>query len=184
MTLPDKSASGAVRMEPTPRWVAPLFAVLGAATIPWTAYLAMSLPQHAHTRHYRGAWVGFDLMLIVVLLVTAYFAWRGRPLAGLFAASTSTMLVVDAWFDVTTSSRSDVPSAILSAVLIELPLAVLCGWIALHVDQVVERRLRQLARRTARLQPGTAAAASAALRTAESGTAAAQHVIQDAEEHS
>jgi hypothetical protein len=42
-----------------------------------------------------------------------------------------------------------VPSAILSAVLVELPLAVVCGWIALHADRVIERRLRQLARRAA-----------------------------------
>jgi hypothetical protein len=150
MTLPDKSASDSARMEPAPRWVAPVFAVLGAATIPWTAHLAMSLPAQAHTHNYRVAWVGFDIMLIVFLLFTAYAAWRGRPFVCLLAASTATMLVVDAWFDVATSRRSDVPSAILSAVLVELPLAVVCGWIALHADRVIERRLRQLARRAAR----------------------------------
>ena len=145
--------------SPVPRWVAPVFAVLGAATIPWTAYLAMTLPDQARTHNYRAAWVGFDLMLIAMLLATAYLAWRGRRLVGLLAASTATMLVVDAWFDVMTSRRVDVMSAVLSAVLIELPLAAVCGWIGLHVEQVVDRRIRQLARRAGRgavrATPGT-----------------------------
>ncbi|MEV8508224.1 hypothetical protein AB0368_25875 [Actinoplanes sp. NPDC051475] len=150
MTGTDQSASDAARLDPAPRWVAPVFAVLGAAAVPWTAYLAMSLPEQARTHNYRTAWVGFDMMLIVLLLLTAYAAWRGRPIVGILAAATATMLVLDAWFDVTTSRRIDVPTAVLSALLVELPLAIVCGWIALHVEQVVERRLRQLARRAAR----------------------------------
>jgi hypothetical protein len=136
---------------PAPRWVAPLFALLGAATVPWTGYLAMTLPAQANAPHYRLAWVGFDALLVVVLLATAYLAWRGNRLVGLLAMVTATMLVVDAWFDVTTSDHADRPAAILSALFIELPLAAVCGWIALHVDQVIERRLRRLARRAARL---------------------------------
>jgi hypothetical protein len=127
--------------------VAPVFAVLGAGTIPWTVYLALTLPSHARTQHYRLAWVGFDTLLIVILLATALAAWRARPLVGLLAAGASTMLIVDAWFDITTSSPPYVTAALLSAAFAELPLAALCAWIALHVDQVVARRLRQLASR-------------------------------------
>jgi hypothetical protein len=103
-------------------------------------------------------------MLVVALLATAYLAARGNRFVGLLATVTATMLVLDAWFDVNTSSRADRPGAILSALFIELPLAAVCGWIALHVDQVIERRLRQLARRNARLA-GTADTALARLRT-------------------
>lgn len=138
------------RMATSPRWVAPVFAVLGAATVPWTVYLAMTLPAHMSTHHYRLTWVGFDTMLIVVLLATAFLAARGNRLVGLLATITATMLVLDAWFDVNTSNRADRPAAILSAVLVELPLAAICGWIALHVDHVIERRLRRLARRAAK----------------------------------
>jgi hypothetical protein len=136
-------------MHAVPRWVAPLFAVLGLVMVPWTIYLGMTLPEQARTHNYRVAWVGFDLLLLVALLVTAYTAWRGRQLVGLIAAATATLLVVDAWFDVTTSRRTDVQTAMLLALLVELPLAVTCAWIALHVDQVVARRLLQLARREA-----------------------------------
>jgi hypothetical protein len=174
VTALDESASDAVRVQAAPRWVAPVFAVLGAATMPWTAYLAMSLPQQANAHHYRVAWVGFDIMLVVVLLATAYAAWRGRPLVGLLAASAGTMLVVDAWFDVTTARHSDLAAAILSAALVELPLAGVCGWIALHVDQVIERRLRQLARRADRLRTGTRSAARARVRAARAGAATAE----------
>jgi hypothetical protein len=170
MARPDKAARDAIRLRPVPRWVAPVFAVLGGATVPWTVHLAMSLPAQASAQHYRVAWVGFDVMLIVVLLLTATVAWRGSRHVGLLAASTATMLVVDAWFDVTTSPPADVPSAILSAVLLELPLAVVCGWIALHVDQVVERRRRRHARRAARLRAATADAGS---RAAQAGAATA-----------
>ncbi|WIM98616.1 hypothetical protein ACTOB_002220 [Actinoplanes oblitus] len=143
--------------RPAPGWVAPLFAVLGAATIPWTVYLSLTLPQRTHTGNYRVAWVGFDVLLVAGLLATAYLAWRGRPRVGLLAGATATLLVVDAWFDVTLSTRSELTSAILSAVLIETPLAVLCGWIALHVDRLVEHRLHRLARQTIRLRARTAA---------------------------
>src|SRR5689334_8099220 len=123
MTTANECAPDSTAMRAAPHWVAPVFALLGAATLPWTVYLAMTLPPQINSHHYRLAWVGFDIMLIAVLLLTAYFAWRGRPLVGLFAAITATMLFLDAWFDVTTASRADRPAAILSAVLVELPLA-------------------------------------------------------------
>jgi len=152
MAVVDEITEDEIRTVP-PRWVAPVFAVLGLATIPWTLYLAMSLPQQARTHHYRLAWVGFDVLLVVVLLLTAYLAGRGSRLAGPLAAATAAILIVDAWFDITTSRRGDLTQAVLSALLVELPLAAVCGWIALNVDQVIERRLRQLARRAARATP-------------------------------
>lgn len=115
--------------------MAPLFALLGAGTIPWTVYLSLTLPDHARTHNYRLAWVGFDVLLTVAMLLTAFLAWRGRPLAGQAAGCTATMLIIDAWFDVTTSGRHDAAMAILLAVLVELPLAGLCGWIALRVQR-------------------------------------------------
>ena len=140
------------RLHPAPSWVAPLFALLGAGTIPWTVYLSMTLPDHARTHNYRLAWVGFDVLLIMVLLVTAWLAWRGDPRVGLLAGCGATMLVVDAWFDVTTSSPADRPLALLLALCAELPLAVLCGWIALHIERVVAARLRYLARHPRRAE--------------------------------
>lgn len=145
MSAERHAISGGDALRSVPIWVAPLFAVLGVATVPWTVYLSMTLPQHARITTYRTAWVGFDVILVIALLATAHAAWRGHWGVGLVASATATLLVVDAWFDVTTSSSVEFVSAMLSAVLVELPLALLCTWIALHVDRFVNRRLRQLA---------------------------------------
>jgi hypothetical protein len=133
-----------------PGWVAPLFATLAVITVGWTGYLAASLPHHVQTGHYRLAWVGFDCGLVALLLTTALLAWHGHRWTGLAATATGTVLVVDAWFDVATSPGPDVVGAVVSAVAVELPLAALCLWLALHVDNLVARRLRRLARRAAR----------------------------------
>ncbi|MCW3845441.1 hypothetical protein ONA70_35800 [Micromonospora yasonensis] len=127
---------------PVPRWVAPTFVALALLTLPWIGYLAATLPRHALTVHYRAAWVGFDLGLVALLGLTAWYAYRGDRQVVLAAAGTATMLAVDAWFDVVTTPRGpDLVVSVLLAVLVELPLAVVCLWIARHGDQMVDRRL-------------------------------------------
>ncbi|MGR6318549.1 hypothetical protein Q2K19_00050 [Micromonospora soli] len=138
----------ATEVRPAPRWVAPTFAVLALLTLPWIGYLAVTLPRHALSVHYRAAWVGFDLGLVALLALTAVQAYRGHRQVGLAATATATMLMVDAWFDVTTTpSGPDLVVSVLLAALVELPLAGVCVWIARHGDRMVERRLRQLALR-------------------------------------
>jgi hypothetical protein len=47
------------------------------------------------------------------------------------ATATSTLLFVDAWFDVLTSStRAELVASVTEALLVELPLAVLCVLLA------------------------------------------------------
>ncbi|MFG2057878.1 hypothetical protein ACGFI9_28035 [Micromonospora sp. NPDC048930] len=134
--------------RPAPRWVAPTFVLLALLTLPWVGYLALTLPRHAVAVHYRAAWVGFDLGLVALLALTAWYAYRGDRQVALAATGTATMLAVDAWFDVvTTPAGPDLVVSVLLAVLVELPLAVVCVWIARHGDRMVARRLRQLAAR-------------------------------------
>ncbi|MFU8853435.1 hypothetical protein ACNAW0_20965 [Micromonospora sp. SL1-18] len=140
-------------LRPAPRWVAPTFGVLALLTLPWVCYLALTLPRHVMSVHYRAAWVGFDLGLVATLALTAVQAYRGHRQVGLAASATATMLVVDAWFDVvTTPVGPDLALSVLLAALVELPLAAVCVWIARHGDRMVERRLRQLA---VRAEPAT-----------------------------
>jgi hypothetical protein len=151
----EEQQDAALRVKTVPWWVAPAFAILAVGTVPWVAYLAMTLPRHATSVHYRSVWVGFDIGLVIVLAATAYYAWRGRPRVALPATATATMLIIDAWFDVlTTPHDRGLVVAVILAVLVELPLAVICVWIALHAGQVVERRLRWLARREQRAGRG------------------------------
>jgi hypothetical protein len=119
-----------------PRWVAPVFAVLAVGTVPWVVYLAVSLPRHATFVHYRGVWVGFDLALVAVLATTAVLAWRGTPRVTIAATAAATMLFVDAWFDVLTTPRGiDRWLAVLLAGVAEIPLALICLWIALRASR-------------------------------------------------
>jgi hypothetical protein len=56
------------------------------------------------------------------------------------------MLVCDAWFDITTSTPGERLEAVLQAVLAELPLAAICGWVAYDVERAqasVSRLLRR-----------------------------------------
>jgi hypothetical protein len=147
----DECAELGAGPRTAPAWVAPAFAAMAVAIMPWVGYLALTLPKHVLTAHYRLVWVGFDIGLIVVLGMTAYLAWRGRPKVALAATAAATMLVVDAWFDVLTSPRtSDLVVSAILALVAELPLAVLCLWVAWHAERVVLARMRTLARREAR----------------------------------
>src|SRR2546430_4325973 len=93
------------RVQTVPWWVGPAFALLSLGTVPWVIFLAITLPRHATFAHYRGVWVGFDTGLVVVLALTGYMAWRGRPNVALAPMAAATLLCGDAWFDVMTTPR-------------------------------------------------------------------------------
>ena len=140
-------------VKTVPWWVGPVFALLALGTVPWVAFLAVTLPRHATFAHYRGVWVGFDTALVAVLALTAYMGWRGRPWVALAATAAATMLLVDAWFDVmTTPLGHGLLLSIALAILVELPLAVICLWIALHAEMVIANRLVILHRRARRAE--------------------------------
>ncbi|CAN5437541.1 hypothetical protein BH10ACT3_BH10ACT3_13530 [soil metagenome] len=93
--------------------------------VPWTVYLAMSLPHRTVTSQWRGAWVGFDLMLVVALALTAWLGWRGRQMVVIGLVSSAVLLICDAWFDVTLTSGEDKRISYLTALLVALPVAAL-----------------------------------------------------------
>lgn len=108
------------------RWMIPLYALLAVALLPWVVWLAWTLPARNVASHYRLAWVGFDLLLTGALARTAYLAWRRSPFVVNVASATAALLVVDAWFDVTTSpGGDDLLVSVVLAILVELPLALL-----------------------------------------------------------
>ena len=127
------------RASLVPHWIPPAFLVCAAVLIPWTAYLFVTLPRHYGANHWRLAWGGFDLALGLALAATALAALRRSAFAEVAATITGTLLVCDAWFDVVTSHGSSaVMEAALEAVLVELPLAALCFWIARNIARAVE----------------------------------------------
>ncbi len=123
------------------RRVAIIYGAGAAIVVGWAAYLGLSLPDRNIARHWNVAWVGLDCLIVLAL---AYTAWRGghndRRVV-IPAVATATLLVVDAWMDITTAARADLWQSILLAVALEIPLAALSLLVA-------RRALNSLANRS------------------------------------
>jgi hypothetical protein len=142
-----------VPREAVSRWIMPIYGALAVALVPWVIWLAVTLPPNNVSSHYRLAWVGFDVLLCGALARTAWLAWRRSPFVVNVASATAALLVVDAWFDVTTSAGGQdlVVSAVL-AVTVELPLAmvslVIAGRAQLEIARTGAVRQRRWLRPT------------------------------------
>jgi hypothetical protein len=122
-----------------PPWIAPAFFLCAVVLLPWAAFLIFTLPRNYTANHWRVAWAGFDLGLGAAMVATAFAVARRSPFAEVAAAVTGTLLVCDAWFDVLTArTTGEVVQAGLEALLIELPLAALCFWMATNLARAVE----------------------------------------------
>ncbi|MGJ5748914.1 hypothetical protein FB563_6481 [Streptomyces puniciscabiei] len=94
--------------------------------VPWTVYLAVSLPDRFEARYWPMVWVGFDVMLLVSLVAAGLAVWLRRQAMVPLSYVAATLLICDAWFDVSLDwGRADVWVSAASAALVELPLAVL-----------------------------------------------------------
>lgn len=122
-----------------PPWIAPAFLACALVLLPWTALLFVTLPRHYVANHWEIAWGGFDIGLGLALASTAVMVVRRSPFAEVTATITGTLLLCDAWFDVLTSRGvSDIAQAGALATVIELPLALLCFWMARNLAHAVE----------------------------------------------
>jgi Transcriptional regulator PadR-like family len=119
--------------RPAKSWVGRGVLIAGLAMIPWVLILACSLPSTIRVAHWSTAWAGLDALGAAGLMTTGAaligrYSWLCLP-----AAITSTLLVVDAWFDITTSAPGHAATvAIAMAVFPELPIAGLCAVLAIR----------------------------------------------------
>ena len=126
------------------RLIAPFFALAGLALVPWTVWLTLNLPARHETDNWQTVWAGFDIGLAVALLATAVCALRRSPWLAPVAASAGTLLLVDAWFDITLEfGGRHLLSAVMEAGLLELPVAAICFWVALDAERAVEHALAE-----------------------------------------
>jgi hypothetical protein len=86
------------------RWVGPLYLLLAVCLLPWSVYIAWSLPSRSASSSWDVAWAGFDAGLVAALAATGWAAWRRAWWVQAAATATATLLVVDVWFDVVTAS--------------------------------------------------------------------------------
>ncbi len=90
----------------------------------WIAILILTLPGHYTSDDWRTVWVGLDVAELAGFAATGWAAWHQRQVVILLLIITGTLLLCDAWFDVTLDFGSrGFTTSIVSAVLVELPLA-------------------------------------------------------------
>ena len=122
----------------TARWVAPFFAAAAFVLVPWIVVLAASLPATDAAPHWNVTWVGFDVVLTLLLISVAAAAWRRSPWLEGAATAAAALLLVDAWFDVTTSAPGfELGASLAEALLVELPVAILCLLLARDSERVL-----------------------------------------------
>lgn len=105
----------------------------------------MELPSRTRVAHQDVTWAGFDVLLAALLLRTGWSALRRREHIELTAAMTGALLIVDAWFDVTSAdTRMQLVVSSAMALCVELPLAAFCLWIAGRVEFARRKRSERL----------------------------------------
>jgi hypothetical protein len=141
LSLASEGGMSARRRFVGPREVQIVVTVVSAVIlVPWIFYLAVALPRVYVTHNWDEAWVGFDLLLLLLLVATAIFGYLRRQMVMLTAFATGVLLICDAWFDWMTSNRSDVGWATVTALFVELPLAVLLITEACRLMRIVPVR--------------------------------------------
>ena len=132
------------------RLIVPFFALAGVVLIPWTFVLTFGLPAHHETADWRTVWAGFDAAEALALLGVAIAALRRSQALALVAAIAGTLLCTDAWFDITLEwGGKHKTSSIVEAIVVELPLAAICFWVAWDAENALARAMPPSWRRAA-----------------------------------
>jgi hypothetical protein len=125
-----------------PKTPAIIFGAAGFFLVPWAVWLALRLPRRHLAEHYDVAWAGFDIGLAFLVAATAIALWRRSPILPVLGSVAGTLLFADAWFDVLTSDGGrELGWAIGGAVLAEVPLGILCFYVAWRALAELERRV-------------------------------------------
>jgi hypothetical protein len=100
----------------------------------WIFYLSGTMPSVTVAYNWNLAWLALDGFEALAALLTAVFLFRGSIYAALSAAAFSTSLCIDALFDVATAAQgAPLVTAVLEAVLVELPFAAMSCVLAIKI---------------------------------------------------
>ena len=90
-----------------------------AVLVPWIVYLAVTLPPRYVAHNWDVTWVGFDVLLLAMMVATAVLGYLRRQLLVVTAFATGVLLVCDAWFDVMTAHGDDQVWSVVSALVVD-----------------------------------------------------------------
>jgi hypothetical protein len=121
---------GRIRARRSPGGLAAMLAAgVAAVLLPWCLILAATLPSTYQADHWKLTWIGLDAATAVAAGLTAYLLHTRNRYAVLTTMVAGTLLLADAWFDVSTAGAGfDRTLSMAEALLLEVPLAV-CAWV-------------------------------------------------------
>jgi hypothetical protein len=121
---------GRIRPRRSPGGLAALVAAgVAAVLLPWCLILAATLPSTYQAGHWKLTWIGLDCGTAIAAGLTAYLPHKRNRYAALAAMAAGTLLIADAWVDVSTAAAGVVRTLSLTeALLLEVPLAV-CAFV-------------------------------------------------------
>jgi hypothetical protein len=112
----------------------------------WIGILILTLPDRFTSSDWRAVWVGLDIAELIGLAAIGWAAWRQRQVLIFCMLMTGTLLLCDAWFDMTLSyGSSDFTTSVVTAVLAEFPLAFLLFVGAWRLVRATVKTVMQLA---------------------------------------
>lgn len=117
-----------------PLWLGAVYTLLSLILIPWTFYLSTTLPAHHLSSHWDLSWVGLDVGITLLLLLSALLVYLKSDWVALSSTATGSLLIADAWFDVMSAhAGSDLRESVAMAVFVELPLAAISYMVARRI---------------------------------------------------
>ncbi|HZX03818.1 hypothetical protein [Kribbella sp.] len=124
--IADGRLDGRIRPRRSPAGLATMVAAgVAAVLLPWCLILAATLPSSYQAGHWKLTWIGLDCGTAIAAGLTAYLLHKRNRHAALTAMAAGTLLIADAWFDVSTAAAGfDRTLSLTEALLLELPLAV------------------------------------------------------------
>ena len=111
------------------------------ALIPWIGYLSVTLPENYVAHNWPATWIGWDLLLVGFMVATAVLGYLRRQLLLLAAFTSGVLLICDAWFDLMTAGPNDLWLSLVTALLIEVPLAIFMLTSARRLMRITMMRL-------------------------------------------
>jgi hypothetical protein len=114
------------------------------AMIPWLVYLSVTLPENYVAHNWTATWVGFDILLVGFMVATAVLGYLRRQLLMLAAFTSGVLLICDAWFDLMTAGPKDLWLSVVTALGIEVPLAIFMITGAQRIVRLTMMRLWRL----------------------------------------
>lgn len=106
-------------------WTGFFYLIFALILLPWTLYLAQTLPKQHLAIHWDVSWVGLNIVMFAALLATGIFSYLGSRWIVISSSILGSLLLLDAWFDILSArTGNDFRQSLFLAFFVEIPLAV------------------------------------------------------------